>query len=447
MAFIGAGAALSYIIGSIDDGTMQLMSLIIFFVPFFMLPWAFRLAGGLMTTIFSIANDKNKGAFDRLRNYRQGRTKQSFEEMRQGNRFGDSNAVARRFNTLTRGATMANSRNLGYDPTKWRSRMRSTMNSVTGDAAREFAEKSPEFNAMSSDDAKLWASQAKYETRGQIGAALAEADAGRFAGNSESAVSQREQAINEILRARRATNTATFERARVLAQAKTGTGYQTEYTETDEHGNEVKVKRFDVAKMLDDVHTAYGDDASGAQAAIAEMRGSLSKSGQIAGQAGFGDWAGAYAKFIKSDKGAVAREEAQNKVIEGAIKSTTGSYVMHGKPASAATLGEGIRRMFDAANKMEVTTPAEIQAQKDAVELAKTALTNAVNSASMYSSPQNLQAFMNEMSIGGVKTTLGSDAVSLAKFAASVGRRSGHTDDESGPELAGGHHEGTAKLF
>lgn len=91
MGIIGAGALMSSIIGAAaaqaqdaQKAIMEIMSLVIFFVPFFMLPWAFKLAGGLMTTIFSIANDRNKGAFDRLKNYRANKTQESMASYKQG---------------------------------------------------------------------------------------------------------------------------------------------------------------------------------------------------------------------------------------------------------------------------------------------------------------------------------------------------------------------------
>jgi hypothetical protein len=73
MGMIGAGAAMAYLIpeGS-NSGTMQILAIIVYFAPYFMLPMAFKMAGGLMSTIFSIANDKNRGMFDRLKKQRQG---------------------------------------------------------------------------------------------------------------------------------------------------------------------------------------------------------------------------------------------------------------------------------------------------------------------------------------------------------------------------------------
>ncbi len=71
MGFISAGAAMAFIMPK-DKNTMSLLAIIIYFAPYFMLPFAFKLAGGLMGTIFSLANDKNRGMFDRLKKQRQG---------------------------------------------------------------------------------------------------------------------------------------------------------------------------------------------------------------------------------------------------------------------------------------------------------------------------------------------------------------------------------------
>lgn len=71
MFFLASGEAFAAILGGANTGTATLLSIIVFIAPFFLLPFAFKLAGGLMATIFSIANDREKGAFDRLRKGRQ----------------------------------------------------------------------------------------------------------------------------------------------------------------------------------------------------------------------------------------------------------------------------------------------------------------------------------------------------------------------------------------
>ncbi|MFZ1484408.1 MAG: hypothetical protein WAS36_05350 [Candidatus Saccharimonadales bacterium] len=71
MFFLASGEAFAYVLGGSDSGTMTVLAVIVFIAPYFLLPFAFKLAGGLMSTIFSIANDKGKGGFDKLRKSRQ----------------------------------------------------------------------------------------------------------------------------------------------------------------------------------------------------------------------------------------------------------------------------------------------------------------------------------------------------------------------------------------
>lgn len=72
MAFIGAGEMLSNLLGGQgSDDYMKVLAVIVRYAPYFMLPFAFKMAGGLMTTIFSIANDRSRGAFDKLRKARE----------------------------------------------------------------------------------------------------------------------------------------------------------------------------------------------------------------------------------------------------------------------------------------------------------------------------------------------------------------------------------------
>lgn len=72
MLFLSSGSLMASIFGKMDgDKTINsLMAVLVYFAPYFMLPFAFKMAGGLMANIFQIANDKGKGAFDRLRNQR-----------------------------------------------------------------------------------------------------------------------------------------------------------------------------------------------------------------------------------------------------------------------------------------------------------------------------------------------------------------------------------------
>ena len=95
MGFIAAGAAMAAIMPK-QTNAMAIMAIVIYFAPFFMLPFAFKMAGGLMGTIFSMANDKNRGAFDRLKKFRQGQLEKrgSYYKQRYGDRVMQARASA-----------------------------------------------------------------------------------------------------------------------------------------------------------------------------------------------------------------------------------------------------------------------------------------------------------------------------------------------------------------
>lgn len=88
-AFIATGrvfALVAYGNGGAGDIPLiqQLTAFFAFFIPYFALPFAFRLAGGAIATIAGIANDRGRGGFDRLSGFRQNRMQQRFEDARAG---------------------------------------------------------------------------------------------------------------------------------------------------------------------------------------------------------------------------------------------------------------------------------------------------------------------------------------------------------------------------
>jgi hypothetical protein len=71
MLFLASGKALATVLGAVGSTEMTFLAVIVYFAPFFLLPFAFKLAGGLMSTIFAVANDRGRGGFDRLKKGRQ----------------------------------------------------------------------------------------------------------------------------------------------------------------------------------------------------------------------------------------------------------------------------------------------------------------------------------------------------------------------------------------
>lgn len=104
MAFLASGAAMGHIAASVKTGgiLMNFLSIILYVTPYFLIPFSFKLAGGLMSTVFSLANDRNKGLFDRAKKYMEGEKEWAKQQRMEGRtKFGSSRlgSLYRRANT------------------------------------------------------------------------------------------------------------------------------------------------------------------------------------------------------------------------------------------------------------------------------------------------------------------------------------------------------------
>lgn len=94
MGFITIGEALSRLVAetTAPGSPWVFFAILVLFAPYFMLPFAFKMAGGLMSTIFSIANDRSRGVFDRLRKVRSDSMQRRWGEYAHGTR-GNENSI------------------------------------------------------------------------------------------------------------------------------------------------------------------------------------------------------------------------------------------------------------------------------------------------------------------------------------------------------------------
>ena len=430
MMFLAAGRGAANIIGSNNtSGLMNIMAVLLYFAPYFMLPFAFKMAGGLMSTIFSIANDKERGLFDRAKKFRQGRMSKNWQDMRAGNRFKGKNMVSNRANRMLEGAT--NIDKAGFNPMQMRSKVRTALGTTSHDDATKFMNENQTFGSMKGDDAKLAAG--RYTNRSAIEEELARFDPGRFhgAGNARA----RADAATQILQAQREAAPDTFQKARARAMAGTGTGYQ--YIDKD--GN----TQVDYTRMVDDINDAYGNDRNGAGRALAEMRGALTNSGHIAGQAGFGTWASvmeqrngltAAQRDRDTAEGWANTQSFNDAIMNDAINSAQPGHAIYGKPSSAAAMGRAhVQRIQAIANTplTETYTMEQRQAELDAATAAAAGLLDAMGQAS----PQNASAFANELmgvTIAG-SGQMRSEAVTMTTGGQTI--ELGQTTPEQAPDM------------
>lgn len=82
-ALIAAGHIMSAV-GRFGGPFEQFVSIVAYFAPYFLLPLAFRLATGVIGNLAGIANDRSRGAFDRLKKGRENSRLRRREEFRTG---------------------------------------------------------------------------------------------------------------------------------------------------------------------------------------------------------------------------------------------------------------------------------------------------------------------------------------------------------------------------
>lgn len=82
-AFIAIGRVFSLVVSNGDQGgdvVNKLIAFAAYILPYFMLPFAFRMAGGVMATLGGLTNDSSRGAFDRLKNFRANKAKKRYSD-------------------------------------------------------------------------------------------------------------------------------------------------------------------------------------------------------------------------------------------------------------------------------------------------------------------------------------------------------------------------------
>lgn len=264
-AFIAIGHVFAAITSTSDGGTLtSFVAFAAYFAPYFLIPLAFRFAGGALATIGGFANDRSRGSFDRLKKARSNVSAKNLHALGEGNRFRNNNALTRGFNRSSRAIAAAPA--AGFNPAQWRSRYSGAETTKIFDEAEELRTKNSDFMAGMQDDRVVRAIlkgghegragiQRELYAQGMRGAELDTttgiAERMQFAGSQEAVMT-----------------------AAAIQQASTGTGYE------------------NVEEMLQTIKTASGGNRALGGKMLGAMRGAAVQSGRHdLGAAGFGNMA------------------------------------------------------------------------------------------------------------------------------------------------------------
>jgi len=385
-AFIAIGRVFAAVNSKNAGSINQIISFTAYFAPYFLIPFTFRLAGGAIATLGGMVNDRSRGAFDRLRGYRANKTQQNLHDLANGNRIKADNWAANAFNDTAR--NIANLPSAGFNPAKMRSRMRAAASAHGLGELGEYMEKNSAFNAIKGNDDYL---QATMESEG---GGHHEDDWRRYLQAHGYTGEGLEQSVQAIRAAKRGVSNEIFERAVVVANASTGTGW----------------KEGSSAAMMADINRVTGNDRQTATAMLAQMRGAAAQSGRqdLVGS-GFGTQASVMNRMLNDGMSA---EDANDEIHQGTIFTKNGGDWTRQRGTSAQNMAPAIVRRIkrghaavaDAKRRGDVA--GEAQASRElAQDYAN--LTNLHESLN-HSSPENARILADS-----VLTKEGADGVRI----------------------------------
>lgn len=301
-AFIAAGrvfAAISTTQAENLSGVASLIASIVgfiaYFAPYFLIPLTLRFAGGALGTLGGFANDRSRGAFDRLKKYRGQKAAGNYGRMRQGNLFrggvqeGENRNWRGRINTGFQRGTNASLENIGANPANWGARMRSTLATQEFDHAMEGSEKDAAMRAILPDDDMLSAGLAGNEAA--VRSYLANPEGPNRSGR------HLEDSVAQVMQAKRSMGANAFNIAAAVGLAGTKTGYAGEY---DADGN--LTGKTGTEQMMESLNRASGGDKALASRMYGVARGQAGRAGRLdlAGH-GFGQGVGELFNTIDKD--------------------------------------------------------------------------------------------------------------------------------------------------
>jgi hypothetical protein len=144
---IAAGRVFSVVASKNGGAVNSLIAFASYFAPYFLIPLTFRFAGGALRQIGGFVNDRHRGAFDRVGQFRSGQVQQNVTKMASGDRWQGNNAAARSFNRATGGLGVGYKGRFGVG-----SRGKGAVDLQRRVAARANAKSNPKLQELSFDD-------------------------------------------------------------------------------------------------------------------------------------------------------------------------------------------------------------------------------------------------------------------------------------------------------
>ncbi len=352
MAFIAIGRVFSTVaFHSPGSQTVnQLIAIIAYFAPYFLITTAFRMAGGLIEKASGMLNERSRGVSERLREYRGNKVTQNMSNMAQGQRFQGSNPLARSFNATTFGATtLARSKVKGtvlnpfnYATSGGRQRARLAMANAIGQRRNLNA-----MNYADSDAAKV----AKFSDA--LLRAQTYANASEALANMSTDFGMDEGSVQSAVAAAKANGG--FGRNQQLNATAglfaTGTGYD------------------DLRQAVEAIHRVAGNNEEMAMSLIGNGNATSGDVGRTDLKPSFGEYVRLYNSIRQN--GSVSDAEINQAYVE-AIKQNDTNSLVRGKPKATSNLAPVLAQALHEARQTANDPNAGFNDQGESLqELAK----------------------------------------------------------------------------
>jgi hypothetical protein len=389
MLFLGSGRALSNVIGagSPDSKAATILAVVVFFAPYFMLPFAFKMAGGLMSTIFSIANDRSRGIFDRPKKFRQGQLEKNLGAMKQGTRFSKNMAAGRFLNRATRGAGLMPS--AGLNPLAVSSRYSAANAQRIMDEATEIRTKNPDF-ALGAEDDRILRAASNGRGRSGIRKWLEEKE--------DMHGVELDNAVGIAERMQKSGSQQAVQAAVALQLFATGTGY-----------NDPITKEFDYNKAMTTIRDAAGNDRNLAGRILGQSKGIAGQAGQVAfGGASYGKLSDGLDQAFKHE--AVSGD----RIALDAFTNTDAATASRGRDPHVRAMTRAVTNRITKLNDIVVDQDISATERQQAIEERSRLLAqyeNFADTATMYGAPGKQNVIVDQgRAITTTKQTILSDS-------------------------------------
>lgn len=364
---------------------------IVYFAPYFMLPLAFRWAGGAMATVGGLVSDRHRGALDRLKGFRQNQAAQRYERAHGGNLYRGNNRAAKAVNMLAWGGTNLNK--AGYNPSKWRSKMHETHESQAYDEAMEMLEENPALRAIANDNKALKAARmlAQGKSNQYVRGWLEE---NNVRGDELTATMTRAEMVQK------SGNNKAVQIASFMADATSGTGWDADKVTGPDGQKRVTVgSAFN--KYAADLAEVAGGDTNLGMRMYGDSKGAMARSRpEMAGQDYMVGWKeidkqmkggkanGATVSldaFMHMDAGTISRskDDAQMDLMGAARQALTSQVDQTNQvnPSLTAKVADIAAGLASAQNSGHYASPQAVKILADTLKDAPPEVKNSVNEA------------------------------------------------------------------